>query len=267
MRTTLRTLITAALALPGLAAGADNTDGWQFRASLYGYFPDIGGTTQASTPAGDEFDIKSDDLIRNTKFAAMGSFEAQKGRWGAFTDLIYMNVGDSISDSPALGVGSLPLPPGITADASLDVEAWVWTLALDYRAMSTPRFTLDTFAGARLLDITTDLGIGFSAEFGPFVGPNRELSAHASGDNWDAIAGLKGRYTFGDRNQWYVPFYADIGTGESKLTTQLATGLGYSFSWGDLFANWRYVDYEMKSGAMLDELDFSGPALGVAVRF
>jgi hypothetical protein len=40
----------------------------------------------------------------------------------------------------------------------------------------------------------------------------------ASVNNWDAIVGLKGRATFGEEHRWFVPYYLDVGTGESSLT-------------------------------------------------
>jgi hypothetical protein len=204
--------------LPLVAAGEERAEDWQFRATLYGYFPSIEGSTRFDTPVS-EIDIEAGDLIENTEFAAMGSFEAQSGRFGAFTDVIYMDVGDSIDDATSLGQGSIPLPPGVTADASLDVRAWVWTIAANHRAVSTDRTTLDLFAGARLLDAEANLDVALN------VGP--QAAGHASRDNWDAIVGVKGRLNFGADGRWFVPYYLDVGTGDSDMTAQLATGVGY----------------------------------------
>src|SRR5262245_30174205 len=109
------------------AARAD--DDWQFRASVYGFFPSIGGSTSFPAGSGSEIDVSAEDLIENTKFAGMASFEAQRNRWGMFVDAIYMDVGDSVSGTQSLGAGQVQLPPGVTADASLDIEAWALTLA------------------------------------------------------------------------------------------------------------------------------------------
>ena len=45
-----------------------------------------------------------------------------------------------------------------------------------------------------------------------------------------------------------MPFYLDVGTGQSDRTTQAAVGLAYAFNWGDIDAMWRYLDYNLKSG-------------------
>src|SRR5262245_61030665 len=119
-------LAAAVSLLLGVTAAQAADDDWQFRASLYGYIPNIGGET--NFPAGgSEIDISAEDLIDNAKLVGMASFEAQRQSWGLFVDAIYMDIGDSVSDSPSLGAGAIALPPGITADASLDIKAWVLT--------------------------------------------------------------------------------------------------------------------------------------------
>ncbi|GAB3371738.1 hypothetical protein GCM10027431_21090 [Lysobacter rhizosphaerae] len=263
---------TLALCLlaPGIAAAGSDpetefTDGqWHYGASIYAFVPRITGDLHAATPAGNDFAIAADDLIKNTKFAAMGRFEAQKGRWGLFADVLYMNVGDSISNSPTIGQGSLPLPPGVTADASLDVEATAFTIAANYRAIATATDTFDVFGGARLLDAKTELKWQFNTPMGPLPPPLGQGRGEASKDGWDGIVGIKGRHRFGARRQWFVPYYVDAGTGASDFTWQAATGIGYSAGWGDMFLIWRHLDYDFGRDRMIDNLQFSGPALGVA---
>jgi len=261
-------LAAACLLSSGLANAAEKSaDDWQYGIAIYGFLPSIGGTTRFPAGNSGEIDVSADDLISNTKFASMGSFAAQKGNWGVFTDLIYLNVGDSISNSRSIAAGSMPLPPGITANASLDIKGWAWTLAGSYRAISTPEATVDVFAGARLLDVQGDLDWEFSAEFGPFTGPFRAGSAEAERHSWDGIVGTKGRVNFGSGGRWFVPYYVDVGTGNSDLTYQASVGVGYSASWGDVFATWRYLRYEFSGNRNIEDLDFNGPAVGVAFHF
>ena len=49
-------------------------------------------------------------------------------------------------------------------------------------------------------------------------------------DVWDGIVGVKGRYAFGDNRAWSMPFYLDVGHGQSEVTWQVAAGLGYSLT-------------------------------------
>src|ERR1043165_6646025 len=98
VRRPARAAALIATLLPALAGAETPTDDWQFRASLYGYFPDISGTTRFAA-GGSEIDIAAEDLIENLEVATMGSFEVQKGRWGGIADLIYINVGDTRSNN------------------------------------------------------------------------------------------------------------------------------------------------------------------------
>jgi hypothetical protein len=251
------------------AAGAEApSDEWDFNATLYAFYSSIGGTTAFPAGAGSELNISQDDLIDHLKFTGMAAFEAQKGRWGGFTDLIYLNVGESKNNTTTLAIGGgTPLPPGITADLSLDVKAWVWTLAGTYRVISSNEANLDFIAGARLLDIEGTLDYAFSTGFGPFVGPGQQGSGEAKLENWDGIVGIKGQLNFGASDDWFARYYLDVGTGESDLTWQGIAGVGYAFGWGEVVAAWRYLDYEFKSGEKMESLDFNGPALGVSFRW
>jgi hypothetical protein len=58
----------------------------------------------------------------------MGSFEARRGAWGLFTDVVYMDVGGSKSDYREFTVGGVPLPGGANAHVDYDLKGWVWTL-------------------------------------------------------------------------------------------------------------------------------------------
>lgn len=265
-------LAAAVLAGMGIAAAApanaDETGNeWQFRVIGYAYVPDIAAT--AHMPAGDDadIDVTAQDLIENAHAAGMAAFEARKGRFGGFADLIYMDVGDSIHDSPTIGAGSVPLPPGITADAKLDVEATVFTVGASYRSIAAEAATLDIFAGARRLDAKATLRWAFSAPFGPFVGPAQAGKSSVRGDGWDGIAGAKGELAFGDKRRWFVPFYADVGTGDSDLTWQAATGLGYRFDRFEVVGTWRHLRYEFAADSRLEDLELDGPAIGLSYRW
>lgn len=248
------------------ATGAEATGDWQFRAIGYAFVPDIAGSTRF--PAGGaEIDISADELVDNTNGAAMAAFEFSKGRFAGFADAIYLDIGDSVNDAASLGAGSLPLPPGITADAALDIEATVFTLGAGYRVAATDTSTLDVFAGARYLEATATLDWAFSAPFGPFAGPLQAGTSSISRDALDGIAGVKGQLQFGEDGRWFLPFYADVGTGDADLTWQAAAGLGRRFGRGELIATWRYLRYEFGSDRLIEDIDFNGPAIGVSYRW
>ena len=210
--------------------------------------------------------MTADTILNNLKFAFMGTLEAQKGQWGAFTDIMYLDVGGSKSDTRDVTIGGVTLPAGVTANASLDIKGTLWTLAGNYRVLATPDATFDAFAGARLLSLKENLGWEFSANIGPIVGPGRTGNSDAKITNWDAIVGVKGRLAFGNNREWFVPYYVDVGTGDSDLTWQAIGGIGYAFSWGEVLAAWRYIDYKF-NGDKIQDINFNGPAVGVAFRW
>ena len=261
----LITLGAALLSTTMFATPAAAED-WQFRASLYGYFPDI--SSNVAFQGADEINVSAQDLIDHTDNIFMGSFEAQRGRFGVFADVIYINLGNSITDSTSIAVGGgTPLPPGITADASLNVDAWVWTLAGTYRIYEGANATIDLFGGARLLNVDADLAYEFSSDFGPFSGPARAGATSTELENWDAVVGVKGRNTFGANQRWFVTYYADVGAGDSDLTWQAFVGGGRSIGRFDIVAGWRHLEYEFPSSSRIEDLTFDGPLVGASFNF
>jgi hypothetical protein len=50
-------------------------------------------------------------------------------------------------------------------------------------------------------------------------------------------------------------------------TFQLAAGVGYQFSWGEVAGMWRYIDYRTKSGRAIKDVSFNGPQVGAVFRW
>lgn len=245
---------------------ADTTsDQWQFDALVYGYLPQLSGSV--TFPTGTTANIKVDphQLISNLNFAFMGAFEARKGRWSVFTDLIYTNASGSQSATRSLSIPGVSIPANVTADAHLDIKSTVWTLGGSYRLVAVPEANLDVVVGARGLFLDQHLNWQFSADVGPLVGPGRQGSGDSNPTNWDGIIGLKGQWMFGEQHNWFVPYYFDVGTGDSKLTWQGIAGVGYKFSWGDVIVAWRYLDYQFSDHS--STLAMNGPAIGVGFHW
>jgi hypothetical protein len=259
-------VVLLALALPAAAAEMKGDD-WRFDAVIYGYFPSISGTSKfPERSGGSSVDIDSDKIIDSLKFTFMGTFEAHRGRWGVLADVLYMDLGGGKTRTRDINVGGSTLPDGVTANATLDIKGTVWELAGTYRAVNERGTTLDLVGGFRVLDYKQTLGWEFSADLGP-IAPDRSGNSVLHPTNWDAIVGAKGRFAFGDRQQWFVPFYVDAGAGDSDFTWQALGGVGYSFGWGDVLGGWRYLDYRFKSGSRLEGATFSGPMVGVAFHW
>jgi hypothetical protein len=242
---------------------------WRYAATIYGYLPTVGGSTSfPADSSGSPINITSEKILDSLKFMFMGALDAHNGRWGLFTDLVYFNLGQAkvASRDFTLGPGGV-IPAGTTADLDLGLKGLAWTVAGQYRVTADPAWTVDLLGGARLLNASTDLRWSITGNLGPIAPTGRTGTAEASLSNWDAIVGVKGRYTFGANREWSLPFYLDAGTGQSDRTFQSAAGVSYAFQWGEITGMWRYLDYKMKPGQGIKEMNFNGPMIGATWRW
>jgi hypothetical protein len=237
---------------------------------VYGWFPAISGSTEHNAQPGPPIDVSMGDVLDALKFTFMGTAEVSKGKWGLWTDLVYADFGASKQASRDFTIGQPPnnqLPVGIDANLVLDLKSWIWTIAGTYNVMESPDGKMDVLAGARLNDMETTLSWSLNGTGGGGTLPPKTGSGVSKISNWDGIVGLKGRVNFGASKRWFVPYYADIGTGESDLTWQLMAGVGYQFDWGSLVASWRYLKYDFKSSSPVQDLSYNGPLVGVVFRW
>jgi len=256
----------AVVAAPASLTAQSLDEQWKFTALIYGYVPKISGSTTLPTGTTANVGIDPSNYLGNLKFAFMGAVQAEKRSWVFFTDVIYTDVSGSKSQTHDLSIGGAPIPAGVTADANLTVKATLWTLAAGYQFVKTPQWLFELFGGARELVMSQSFSYNLSANVGPIVGNLRQGSASIHVNNWDGIVGTKGRYMFGDKREWFVPYYADVGTGQDASTYQLYTGLGRTFNWGELIGVWRYIDYKLGDSAGT-KLKLNGPAIGVAFHW
>lgn len=241
---------------------------WQFSVGLYLYLPTISGSTEfPGGTSGPSVSVDPNKILGSLNFVYMGTLEAENGRFGVVTDVIYMDVGGSKSRTRDITIGGAQLPAGTTADASLDMKTWVWTIAPELRVVSVPTFTMDVLLGARLLSVTQDLTWGVTGNLGSIPLEGRSGSLEVQETIWDGIVGIKGRIAPGCCERWILPYYFDVGTGGSDLTWQAAGGLGYAFRWGSISAGWRYLDYDLKSDSAVQSLTLSGPMLLAVYRW
>lgn len=249
-----------------IAAHAESGDEWKFDATIYGWLPAIDINTRYPS-GGSSITVSESDILDALNFTFMGAMNARKGRWGIGTDVIYLDLGSSAKRSRQFEIDGQPLPVGVTAKASLDLTGWLWTTAGFYRAVEKKNYSLDLLAGARMLDLSNTLKWNLSGDLGDPPVISREGRSKASGTLWDGIVGLRGRASFGEDDRWFIPYYVDVGTGDSDLTWQGIIGAGYAFDWGDVQAVWRYLDYDMPSNDSIESSNFNGAAIGVTFHF
>jgi hypothetical protein len=260
-------LCAAALALPAVAAAQTSAEAWHFDGTLYLYLPSVGGKTTFPENGNDNVTVDTSKILDNLQAAFMGSLAARRGAWGAFTDFVYVDFSNSKSSTSNFSVGGVPIPGDASASTDLGLRGTAWTLAGSYRAIADPVAPVDVFAGLRYLEIKQTLAWNLSGNIGAIPLPGRAGSREQRVTNWDGIIGVKGRFAFAPERKWFVPYYLDIGTGDSDLTWQAIGGIGYAFSWGEVIGAWRYLDYRMKSGRPIESVNFSGPAVAAVFHW
>lgn len=265
------------LCVPLIAGAQAPADRWTFSLQPYVWLPGVEGKFRYALPPGGgggaNVEIDGENVLKALNFAALVQGEARKGRWLVATDLMYLDLGSENS-----AVRSVDFNPGSgpinIATSQLNVgtrsalDAVVWTLVGGYSVVQDPAFTLDLIGGFRYLGVKVRTDVRLSAAVTGPAGTQsfaREGSIEEEVDIWDAIIGAKGRFKFGD-GKWFVPYYIDLGAGDSDLTWQGLIGVGYAFSWGELALSYRHLEYK-EGGRLIEKLSFSGPAVGLNFRF
>lgn len=254
-------------------SGTEAEDGrWHFNLVPYLWFPVMEGSIDTDValpgPLGGEprqvkvsGDIEPSSYLSDLDMAFMIMGEARKDRWLIYTDLMYMDLG-----SQDTRIRSVTGPLGdfsteVARNARTDISSVLWTLGAGYEVVRDPSWSLSVVAGFRYLGLESDLTLSLQDARGRYL---RALTASMDEDYWDGIVGARGQIRLGN-TPWFMPFYADIGTGSSDLTWQALLGLGYRFDWGEATFAWRAMGYELDGDNV--DLTFNGPGLGVGFRW
>jgi hypothetical protein len=226
--------------------GADSEQ-WGYRGQIYLWGAGIDG----DTVSGDDIDIDFGDLITNLDFAFMGTLAAGKDKWALFADLIYLNVSKETSSTANI----IGIPVRTNTDVTM--KGFITTLGGAYNVFERGGTRINALAGLRYLSLKTDLDFT--------LGNVRQGGISESGNAWDGVVGLRGKTDLSPR--WYLNYYGDIGTGDSRLTWQANAGINYRFEHVDATLGYRYLRWETDQSGIFDNLALSGPYAGVSFRW
>lgn len=81
----------------------------------------------------------------------------------------------------------------------------------------------------------------------------------------DGVIGIQGKFIL--NNRWSLPYYFDLGTGQSKKTSQFVTGITNSYEKFSLDLLYRSIKWKFKSKELLKNIEFQGPMLGFIYKF
>ncbi|HBH30192.1 MAG TPA: hypothetical protein DDX99_15375 [Desulfofustis sp.] len=235
------------LVAAGGAVSAAESGGWHNEITIYGWLTDIGGTTRFSDINNNDISVDVSDIIANLNMVLMGNYVGKTGRWSIIGDLVYVNLSDSSTTDTALGGAAI----------NLDITSWLLTGAVGYDLIQSDQVLVAAVAGVRYIDVQTDATLSLNGA--------RLADASESEGVTDGIIGLRGEFMLGEH--WFIPYYADAGTGGTDVSYQLFGGVGYRFGWGDVRLGYRYLDLDFSDDKLLQDLNMGGPVLGVGFRF
>ena len=227
-------------------ASAQKADTWQNEITIYGWYAGIDGAV--NSPGGSkDITVEASDIIENLNMVFMGGYEGKYNKWSVLADVVYMDVGNTANAPVGGGISSV----------NLDIQSWVLHGGVGYELVQSTHGTLGVIGGVRYLNLDVSVNRAFD---GFSVAQNSD-----SADLLDGIIGIRGNVKLSDN--WYLPYYADIGTGGSEYSYQLFAAIGYRFSWGDVRLGYRQLKFEMDDDKIMQDLQISGPLLGVGFRF
>jgi hypothetical protein len=265
---------------PGSAGQqAANPSGWSFNIAPYLWLPTINTTLDYHLPPAldgrlpTEVSVGPGDILSHMNFATMIAADAQYGPFSLLTDFMYLNLSATSSHFRSIdftGLPSLPISRSVQRSTGTSLNAKVWTLAGGYTLLQGGWGNFDVIAGFRYFGVNTttnfSLGItltgprGNGATFGGIGGVSDNSSI------WNGIGGFRGRIRLSDTGL-FIPYYFDIGAGGSKLTWQIASGLGYQTGWAGVSLTYRYLSFEQSSSAVVQHLSMGGPMMMVNFSF
>lgn len=266
-------MTVANLALPPLATAQESAEGWKFSLMPYLWLPTIETKLNlgpvAASRLESEISLAPSDWLPDLKMTGLLAGEARNGKWLIAGDYIYLNLGsaDSRINTRNFGPGPVQI---VDTGSDTSLKTTIWSIVGGYSVVSTPAATVDLIAGVRYLSLKTTTNWNLNADV---TGPNgnsvilpRSGSVRESGSFTTGIVGAKGRVKLGESN-WFVPFYVDVGGGDSITTWQAAAGVGYAYSWGDVRLDYRYMSFDQNGDKLIQGLDMGGLALGVNFVF
>jgi len=270
----------ALLAFANARAQADANE-WQYSLTPYIWLPVIDGALNYGPPPGGGGDpnveVGPTDWLDLLNFAVLVNGSARKDDFVIFSDFVYLSM--ETTDSSVLSVDDTNLVAGalglVPVDASLalgtksELDGITWTIAAGYRIEDTGTSTMDAFAGVRYFGVDVSTRWNLTSEIttpgGTTVLP-AQGSVSGDVDLWDGIIGVRGHFDLASE-KLSVPYYLDVGTGQSDLTWQAMAGISWAFGFGDLLVLYRHLEYDEGSGDLMQSFSFSGPVVGARFNF
>jgi len=156
-------------------------------------------------------DIKFKDLVDKVDLAGMVHFEGRRGKFGFFTDAIFISLTDEQTHS-----ANPPVPGGTETDA--DVDLGMYEAGGFYRLKNAVT-GLDILYGIRVIDLSEDVTVTVPPPI------SATIDGSASDTYTDGIIGV--RYSAPMGKRWYYAIRGDIGAGGTELAYNGVVSFGF----------------------------------------
>lgn len=241
----------------------------------YLWLPTLNAELKYSLPpseGGDSIqsEIGPSDYLTNLHGVLMLAAELERERWSFSGDLIWLDLtADASTVHTVTGDGgTVSIPRQTDLGTTTDLSGLAVTLSAGRVLTQGSASSVVAFGGLRYFNLEADLDWELTTSItGPGFTFARQGTVASETNLYDAVVGARGKWRFGRGDHWYVPWYADVGTGSSDLTWQAMTGIGYVFERAGLLVVWRHLDYEADDDDLMREMRFDGPAVGFSWRF
>lgn len=220
-----------------------------------------------------DLSVGPSDLVSHINFATAVAADAQYGRFSVLTDFMYLNLSTTnahINSLNFFGLPSQPIARSLQTSTSTRLSSTLWTLAGGYTVLQGDWGNFDVIAGFRYLGVSDTLNYSLALSV---TGPRGNGATFGgvggiSGSDaiWNGIAGIRGRVRISNTG-FFVPYYFDIGTGGSKLTWEIASGVGYQTGWAGVSLTYRYLSFQQPSSAIVQHLSLGGPEITMNITF
>jgi hypothetical protein len=221
---------------------------WEFSVTPYAFFAALNGRIGVVGQTA-QVNASFSDIFRNLDFAAMGSFEARKGKWSFVGDAMYMSLsGQRVTPSPFF------------SDIDVEVKEFILDPVVAYRVMNVERGHIDLLGGARIWHVKSHL------TFQPRILPLVDVEGSK---NWaDPIVGARGIASISPRVFLFGRFDMGGFGVNSDFTGQAFGGVGYQ--WKPrvaLIGGYRYLRVDYVNEGFIFKTAMSGLNVGAKFNF
>jgi hypothetical protein len=235
---------TAAKEAPAPQGGSK----WEFSVAPYAFFAALDGRVGVFGQTA-QVDASFSDIFKNLDFAAMGAFEARKGKWSFVGDAMYMSLsGKRVTPSPFF------------SDIDVEVKEFIFAPVVAYRVLKVERGHIDLLGGARVWHVKSHL------TFQPRILPLVDVEGSK---NWvDPIVGARGVASLSPR-VFFTGRFDMGGFGiNSDFTGQAFGGIGYQLKPRvALIGGYRYLRVDYVNEGFIFKTTMSGINVGAKFDF